>query len=247
MSIANLTNGLYPEINITHGKFFDIDTRSINANPDYGTVLFIGAQPSTVDMQIGTFGGNPATMASGIFIDSIERGGTIGVGQLDIGIAPETTSVQIGAPGQPLLLRGDVSLPSTGLSYNITDSFAFTQTTVGFSGALSVASNGALITIFKIANMVTFGLSNLFTRLSPAADALDSVNPIILNYSIPASLRPALDQEFMVGAYLNGVFIPGRCTINTSGVIGIGSLDTFHFTAAQTCGVVDFNYSYSVI
>lgn len=248
MSIANLTDYVIPFINVLVGKFRDINVRTINANNDYDTTLFIGDTAITTDIQIGRFGGNALNLPSGILTSTVQRGGILGVGQLDIATNLETTSTQIGGTGKPLLLRGDLTFPSSNPTpLVINDSFAFQNSIVGFTGALIVAAGfGAEVSIYRIGRIATLVVRNIYTRSAPGANALNSIDPIFLNYQLPVGMRPVSNYEFLVGAYDNGFNVTGKCQITNAGLIGIGAIDTFHFTAGSTCGIMDFSINYFV-
>lgn len=98
MSIANLINSeLVPIFDNIQAN--SINTGTIDANASVGTTLFVGSNPPTVNLQLGSFTGDHITVPPGIFTPDIERGGSIGAGTLNIGITPSTQNVQIGVNG----------------------------------------------------------------------------------------------------------------------------------------------------
>lgn len=159
-----------------------------------------------------------------------------------------TSAVMIGNSSIPTEIYGMLQFPSLSPSNLIIgDSYESSISDSGFSGALVVANNAADVYFYKLGNWVTVHVRNKFTRAAPTANCLSGVLPIILTYTLPAEVRPTDSVIFMTGAYKNGTNDLGQGHINNAGAITVGSLDTNLFTPGQTCGIMDFSFTYLII
>lgn len=216
-------------------------TTNIDANTDTSTTLFIAPNLAT-NVEVGMSGGNPITCPSGVLATSLNMGGSIGAGTLQIGNLSSTTAINIGQNLSASSFIGTLNFPSLGVPYSITDSRPASSNLVAFNGALNMA-NAAKVSLYRLGNWVTVTVRNLL----PPTNALDSINPIIMPGAIPLEYRPANPYIFLVLCWDSGLSNNGQCNILTNGDITVGKVDTNHFSSGNACGIEDFSFSYNML
>ena len=215
-----------------------------------GATLFIGPSSSGT-IQLSRIGGPPVVVPVNIFAPGISRGGAVPAGIFTLADNVANTEVDIGHSASPIKLLGS-SLQYPAIvpanAYTISDSLVLKTLNADFAGALvTVLGNGAIVTYFKLGNWVTLQVKNVFTRAAPAADALNGVDPIRMLGILDVGYRPSATINSTCGAFRNGVNVAGQLNIFANGDITVGSLDSNVFTAGQTCGIMDFSYSFNVL
>jgi hypothetical protein len=218
-----------------------LETNIIDVDTSVGTTLFIGPD-NAVDISIGGPVGNPVTIPQGILARSVNRGGSVGAGQLELGTTAPTTSLVIGQPLAPINLQAStLFFPSTGIPFSINDSRANIIVGGSFSGAL-VTANAVLMAYYRFGDWVTVQIRNM-AGLSPA---LNSVDPIIIAGALASGYRPTNTQFFSVRVYSNGVGTrdDAQAQILSNGNITFGAFDTNHFTATNDIGLL-FGYTFT--
>jgi hypothetical protein len=170
MSIANLgdalTIGTVNAAPITIGKLSStvnfggrILASFIDVNPTVNSTMFIGADPTTLNMQLG-HGGVPITVPAGVITPGITRGGSVGIGTLAIGDNLANSAVTIGNLSAPItLIASSLIFPGAAPPLEISDSRAEVTSSVFFTGAV-IAPNFAVVTTYRFGEFVTVDIRN---------------------------------------------------------------------------------------
>lgn len=215
-----------------------------------GGTVFIGPN-SAGSIQLSRVGGPPITVPVGVLAEGISRGGAVVAGAFNVADNVANTEVNISHSAAPIKLLGSsLQFPAIvpANAYTISDSLVLKTLDVPFTGALNtILDIGARITYYKLGNFVTLQVKNIFTRAAPTADALNGIDPIRMLGVLDVGYRPTATINSMCGAFRNGVNETGQLNIFANGDITVGSLDSNVFTAGQTCGIMDFSYTFNVL
>lgn len=212
-----------------------LETNIIDVDLSVSNVLFIGPD-NAVDIAIGGPTGNPVVIPQGVITQSVNRGSSLGAGQLEIGTAAPTTSLVIGQVLAPMNLQASsLSFPSAGIPFSINDSRANIIVGGSFTGAI-IVPNAVLVAYYRFGDWVTVQMRNVAALTA----ALNSTDPIIIAGVLASGYRPTGTQFFTARVYSNGVGTrdDAQVQILSNGNITFGSHDTNHFTAPNDIGLL---------
>lgn len=216
-------------------------TNIIDVDTSVGNTLFIGPDDA-VDIAIGGPVGNPVTIPRGILANSVNRGGSAGVGQLEIGVNAATTSLVIGNNAAPINMQAStLFFPSSGIPFSINESFVSYTASIAFTGAL-VNPAGCRVSAYRFGDWVYVTVRHLLNAPLPA---LNSVDPIIMAGALGIGYRPLSQYTFIVMCHDSGTDT-GQANIFPNGNITVGRLNTNHFSAGNDCNIWDFHFAFNV-
>jgi hypothetical protein len=243
-----LTIGTVNAAPITIGKLASevlfggrIRSAFIDTNAAVNPTLFIGADPATGNIQLG-HAGVPITVPAGVITPTITRGGSVGIGTLDIGGNLANSAVTIGNLSAPItLIASSLIFPGSAPPLEISESRAEVNSNVFFTGAL-VAPNFAVITTYRFGEFVTIDIRDALA----AANRFAAGVPISMVGALGVGYRPAIDMKFICLAIDNGANVVGQCNILANGTITVGSLTGNDFAGAGPCGFYNISYTFNI-
>jgi hypothetical protein len=217
-----------------------IRANNLDVDTAQGSTLFIGADTPTLNIQIG-HALVPATVPAGVITPTVTRGGSVGIGTLDIGGNLANSAVTIGNLSAPItLIASSLIFPGSNPPLEISETKAEVTSSVFFTGAL-ITPNFGIITTYRFGEFVTIDIRD---ALAPAVRTTAGV-PISMVGALGSGYRPNIDIKFgclIVNSAGNEM---GQCNILANGTITVGSIVTNDF-GAGTCGFYNISYTFNI-
>lgn len=187
--------------------------------PNVIDTLFIGPDVAK-DIAIGGPTGNPVVIPRGIITTKVDRGSTVGAGELEIGGDAPTTSLAIGNAGAPIaLISSSLSFPGT-TPYSLSTTGATVTQVMSYSGAVNTA-NAAIVSYYRFGDWVS-----LEVRPQLPPQPITAVGqPITLVGALIVGYRPVAPHNIAVDVFDTGNSINGLVVISNTGdlIFGDGS------------------------
>jgi hypothetical protein len=214
-------------------------TNHIDVDSTQGSTLFIGAEPQTLNMQLGRTG-FPVTALGGVITPGITRGGSVGAGTLDIGGNLANTAITVGNTAAPItLLANSLTFPSTTLTpLSITESLQSFSAVIPYTGGINNV-NGCRVNISRFGDLVTVDIVNLIPAGNPSALG----TPVVIN-ALPVGYRPATERVYVGMLFSSGQLAPGQVHIFPNGAITV--FDFISGGVVNGCQLQSYSYTFNV-